>query len=604
VSLDWKNKLFFGDNLQILRKHVPDETVDLVYLDPPFNSKADYNVLFKTTGGEASAAQATAFKDTWTWDEEAAEAYHELMTAPHIPQQLRNLMEALKVFLTGDTGKRGNSMMAYLTMMALRLVELHRVLKPTGSLYLHCDPTASHYIKLIMDAVLGFGNFRNEIVWKRTHAHGSAKRFGPVHDVIFLYSKTEAYTWTDLRIPHDPDYVQNHFRSTDASGRKFQAISLTGPGVRHGESGLPWRGVDPTKVNRHWAIPGQVLVRHGLTGQTVQEKLDQLDKKGLIYWPAGGAGTPRLKWFADELEGASPADVFTDIAPISAQAQERLGYPTQKPEALLERIIQASSNEGDLVLDPFCGCGTTIAVAERLNRRWIGIDVTYLAVDLMERRLLDMFTPANDVKRLADIPVQKRRLAFKEYFKSGKDILDIGLRTGLRPFEVLGTPETVEDARFLFQNDPFQFEWWCVAMVGAQGREKKGADKGIDGIIHFVDRMAPPEYKKALVSVKGGANIKREMVATLKGDMAREGAVTGVLVTLEEPTGPMRQEAADAGRWTSDQFPDRSFPVIQLLTVEQILRGDAPDLPRWVVDTFKKAAKAKTDGPRQETMEL
>jgi site-specific DNA-methyltransferase (adenine-specific) len=324
------------------------------------------------------------------------------------------------------------------------------------------------------------------------------------------------------------------------------------------------------------------------------QKLD--NEKRLHFTNKGGI---RLKRYLDEMPGRSLQSLWDDLNPINSQAQERLGYPTQKPEALLERIIQASSNKGDIVLDPFCGCGTTIAVAEKLDRKWIGIDITYLAIDLMERRLIDQFTPVHNVNTLAGVPVQKRRHALKAYWAKGHDELGVGIKTGLHHYEVVGTPQTVEDARFLFQNDPFQFEWWCVAMVGAQGRERKGADRGIDGIIRFQDKF--DQYKSALVSVKGGANIKREMIATLKGDMAREGAVTGILVCLENPTGPMKNEAADAGRWNSDLHPDRSFPVIQILTVADIIEGHAPDLPRWGLDSFKRAPKTEKE-IKQDTL--
>ncbi len=602
---DWRNKLYFGDNLQIMRNHVPDESVDLVYLDPPFNSKADYNVLFKTTSGKASAAQATAFKDTWEWDEAAAEAYHELMMSAVVPGQLKNLMESLKVFLTGDTGKKGNSMMAYLTMMALRLVELHRVLKPTGSLYLHCDPTASHYIKLVLDAIFGVRYFRNEISWTRSSAHNDTaqglRRCGRIRDVIFFYTKSESYTWNPQYTPYDEKYIKDFYKHADSNGRRYRLSDLTAakPG---GDVSYEWRvkkqgqgnwvadlsdeyispvpgteylGVPPYR-GRYWAYSKENLVKFELEGR-------------LQY---ASTGMPSYKRFLDEMPGVSLQDSWTDILPIQPGAPDRLGYPTQKPQKLLDRILEVSSNEHDVVLDPFCGCGTTVVSAEKLKRKWIGIDVTYLAVDLMERRLLDQFAGGKLVNRLADIPVQKRRHALKAYWARGEDELGLGLRSGLRPFEVVGTPTSVEDARFLFQNDPFQFEWWCVAMVGAQGRERKGADRGIDGIINFQDKVG--QYKRALVSVKGGQNIKREMVATLKGDMAREGAVTGVLVCLENPTGPMKKEAADAGRWNSEFHADRSYPVIQILTVEQILNGESPDLPRWGLDSFRVAPKAST----------
>ncbi len=263
-----------------------------------------------------------------------------------------------------------NDMLAYLAMMAPRLVELHRVLKPTGSIYLHCDPTASHYLRMLMDAVFGPAMFLSEIIWKRTHAHGRRRRFGPVHDTMLFYAKTDAYVWTDPRLEHDPDYVEKHFTLHDETGRQFQAISLTGAGVRHGDSGQPWRGVDPTAVGRHWALPRKAIAKLGPATGSVQEKLDSLDAAGMIFWPEKQGGTPRLKWYADELTGVAIRDVWTDIPPISAHAAERLGYPTQKPEALLRSDHPGQfTDEGDVVLDPFCGCGTTIAVAQRLKRQ-------------------------------------------------------------------------------------------------------------------------------------------------------------------------------------------------------------------------------------------
>src|SRR5208337_3732911 len=353
----WKNQLFFGDNLEILRgNHIPVGSVDLIYLDPPFNSNATYNILFAEKSGEKSAAQITAFEDTWHWGEEAAAAYDDVVRGDR--PRLAELLRSLRAFL----GQ--NDMMAYLSMMAARLTELHRVLKPTGSLYLHCDPTAGHYIKLLLDAIFSPKNFRNEISWKRTGAHGSARRYGPIHDIILFYSKSNLFTWNNPKTTHEKDYISRHFNIIEPeTGRMFQAISLTGAGVRKGDSGKPWKGINPSSVKRHWALPANILSSIEIEGGTTQEKLDALEAAGRIYWPQKLGGTPRLKFYADELEGAAIPDIWTDIPPISAHAKERLGYPTQKPEALLERIIMASSNEGDLILDPFCGCGTTITVA-------------------------------------------------------------------------------------------------------------------------------------------------------------------------------------------------------------------------------------------------
>ncbi len=579
----WKNKLYFGDNLEILRTKIDTESIDLVYLDPPFNSKSDYNVLFKNSSGDASTSQATAFKDTWEWDEAAAMAYHEIMMRPDIPPQLRKLMEALKLFLTGDAGKKGNSMMAYLTMMALRLVELYRVLKPSGSIILHCDPTASHYIKLVLDAIFGFSSFKNEVVWQRTNAHNDAKltKFGASHDILFLFAKdTRLAKWNAQRsqLAEAESDLKTHdlYRHTD--GKLYRKGDCRAPGNRGPR--FEWHG-------------------HTHNWRFTEAEAARLESEGRIIFSK--TGMPRVLRPVDLAKGSPLQDVWTDLGTINSGSQERLGYPTQKPEALLERILKACSDEGDLVLDPFCGCGTTVAVAEKLKRRWIGIDVAPVAVDLMERRLLDMFSGQKGPASLANIPVQKRRHAMKAYWEKGQDELGINIRTGLTPFEVLGVPTDLESARFLFNADAFRFEWWCVTMVAAQGKQSRSADGGIDGVIPFVDKTG--EYKKCLVSVKGGANRSRENIATLKGDMAKEGAISGILITLEEPTAPMRREAALAGRWNSDLHPERSFPRIQILTVAEILEGQVPDIPRWGLDTFKSPQRVAADA-KQQIMEL
>jgi len=538
------NSLFYGDNLDILREHLADESVDLIYLDPPFNSARDYNILFASPRGESSDAQIVAFKDSWVWGMQAEREYDEIVRGG--PTNVSETIQAMRRFL-GE-----NDTMAYLVMMARRLLELHRVLKSTGSLYLHCDPVASHYLKIVLDTIFG-GNFRNEIIWKRTGAHGSAKRFGPVHDTLLFYSKSDRYLWNSPKIAHSSEYVEKHFTQTDEDGRRFQAITLTGSGVRHGESGKPWRHVDPTAVKRHWALPGHVVERYGLSGETVQERLDALDAAGLIFWPKGGEGTPRLKWYADELEGMAISDIWADIPPLSAASAERLGYPTQKPLALLERIVLASSNEGDVVLDPFCGCGTAVHAAQKLNRKWIGIDITHLAVALIEKRLKDAFP-------------------------------------GIA-FDVHGTPKDLDGARDLATRDKYQFQWWACSLVDAQPYQgkKKGADSGIDGLVYFQDDTT--EHKKIVVSVKGGGNVGVAMVRDLIGVLEREKAEIGLFVTLAEPTTPMRKEAARAGFYESPTL-HRAFPRLQILTVEGLLerkeRPEYPDLAQGGL-TFKKA---------------
>jgi len=545
--MDSTNKLYFGDNLSILRDHVADASVDLVYLDPPFNSSATYNVLFKEKGGEESDAQITAFEDTWRWSLESEAVYKEIVTSG--PRKLADLVQALLSFL----GR--NDMMAYLVMMGIRLVELHRALKRTGTIYLHCDPTASHYLRLLMDAIFDPRMFLNEIIWKRTHAHGSSRRFGPVHDVLLFYARTDHYHWTDPRTEHDPEYLRKHFRQADpGTSRLFAPITLTGSGVRHGESGKPWRGVDPTKVRRHWALPGAIIETLEVKGETVQEKLDALDSAGRVFWPEKNGGTPRLKWFADELKGAALPDVWTDIPPISSHAAERLGYPTQKPEALLERIIRSSSNEGDLILDPFCGCGTAVAVAEKLKRRWTGIDITYLAINLVQRRLRDHFSD------------------------------------DLSAYEIIGAPTDVRGAEALKEINPYQFEWWAVDLVNARPAKdhKKGADSGIDGYINFFDDKSG-KAKRVIVQVKSG-HVSVSQVRDLKGVLERERATIGALITLCEPTKPMLTEAASAGFYEPQDVPGR-YPRLQLLTIAELLAGEKLQYPSHRVETFAKAER-------------
>lgn len=544
------NALYYGDNLAVLRASIATESVDLIYLDPPFNSSASYNVLFKAPSGAGSQAQIEAFEDTWHWNIHAEQAFDETIKSGNT--DAASLLMAIRSAL-GD-----NDLMAYLAMMAVRLIELHRVLKPTGSLYLHCDPTASHYLKTLLDAIFGPTNFLNEVIWKRTHAHGSAKRYGPVHDVLLFYARSSEYIWTNPRMPHAEGYVEKHFRTTDeATGELFAPITLTGSGVRHGESGKPWKGTDPTNVGRHWALPGAIMEELGISGGTVQDRLDALDAAGRVFWPKSEDGTPRLKWFVSDLKGMAVPDVWVDISPISAQAKERLGYPTQKPLELLERIVAASSNDGDLVLDPFCGCGTATHAAEKLKRRWIGIDITHLAIGLIERRLKDAFPGIT--------------------------------------FEVHGTPKDFSGAEDLAKRDKYQFQWWAVTLINAMpyGGKKKGADSGIDGYFYCM-----PDGKKTeagIVSVKGGENLHRDMVSDLRGVMEREKSPLAVLITLRKPTAPMVAEAAGAGFFKT---PFGEFPRLQIVTVEQLLEGKFPKLPPQ-----EKGGGYKQAAPEKATQE-
>ena len=548
------NRLYFGDNLDILRQHIDAESVDLIYLDPPFNSNATYNVLFRERSGEESAAQITAFDDTWRWGLESELAYQEVITEQ--AGKVGELLAALRSFL----GQ--NDMMAYLTMMAQRMVELHRVLKPTGSIYLHCDPTASHYLKLLMDAVFGPENFRNEIVWKRTGSHGGAKRWGPVHDVILFYSASNNIKWNRSFQRYSLEYINDYYRYEDKRG-KFRLVTLTGAGTRTGDSGKEWRGVDPTESGRHWAVPRNSLQnaypnRTDLGDLSTQDKLDLLDDACLIHWPPRGK-VPQQKRYIDEGEGVPIQDIISDINPIGAQARERLGYPTQKPEVLLERIISASSNEGDVVLDPFCGCGTAVAAAERLNRRWIGIDITHLAITLIRHRMYDSF---------------------------GED---------LRPYEVVGEPKDLSSAESLATHDRYQFEWWALGLVDARPARdrKKGADAGIDGYINFFDDNSG-KPKRIVVQVKSG-HVQRNQIATLKSDMEREKADLALFVTLKPPTGPMVNEALGAGFYAPEAFPDDNYQKVQILTIEELLNGGRPEYPRYAPQaTFQRAPRRRS----------
>ncbi len=371
--------LYLGENLEVLRKRVPDESVDLVYLDPPFNSGTDYTATFRKRGGPS--AKSPAFRDTWRWEAESKKALEETL------ERHEELGEFIR-FLVRSLGK--GDLSAYLVMMTARLVELHRVLKPAGSLYLHCDPTASHYLKVILDQIFGPENFRSEIVWKRTSAHSFAKRWGPVHDTILFYTKGKAYTWNPVCVAYEEKYVRREYRFQDEKGR-YALADLTGAGDREGDSGKPWRNISPPK-GRHWALPRREKLPPWVTApenwetMTAQEKLDFLEAAGLICWPRKG-NMPYLKRYLETRGGTPAQDVILDIPPLSASSKERLGYPTQKPVALLERIVQASSNPGDVVLDPFCGSGTTLVAAQRLGRAWIGIDSSPLAVDLTQARL-------------------------------------------------------------------------------------------------------------------------------------------------------------------------------------------------------------------------
>jgi site-specific DNA-methyltransferase (adenine-specific) len=468
-----ENTLYYGDNLDILRKHISTDSIDLIYLDPPFNSKANYNVLYKEISGEFSDAQITAFEDTWHWGDNAEATFTEIIDTA--PANVVKMITAFRSFIGN------NDMMAYLTMMCIRLIELRRVLKDTGSIYLHCDPTASHYLKIVMDTIFDKGNYRNEIVWCYYGASSPKQRqFPRKHDIIFWYSKSDSWVFNadDVRIPYAESTLKR--------------ISTTPTSIFHGKR----------------------------TERTANEK-------GKIV---------EDYWF---------------IPAIVSTAKERLGYPTQKPEHLLERIIKATSNEGDIILDPFCGCGTTVTTSQKLNRNWIGIDITHLAINIIKLRLKSMF--------------------------------------GIEPkkdYKVIGEPEDLTSAVALANQNRYQFQWWATSLIEAKpyGDKKKGKDTGIDGFIFFMDKGH--EVKRCIVSVKSG-KVQPTDIRDLIGVLSRENADIGVFITLHEPSSGMIKDAVSAGYYRS-QLSGKDYPKIQILTIEELLKGIKPKIPNQI-SPFKKA---------------
>lgn len=531
------NALYFGDNLAVMRESIKDGSVDLVYLDPPFNSSRDYNILFSSPKGQSSEAQITAFEDSWHWGEQAEHEFGEIVRSGNT--DVAEMIQALRRFL-GE-----NDMMAYLVMMANRLLELHRVLKPTGSLYLHCDNTASHYLKLVLDGIFSVENYRNEITWKRTGTHSDSKTWSRNSDCIFFYTKGKQFVWNTPRDFHSAEYLDVKYRFDDGDGRgRYRLDNITSPNPRPNMMYL-WKGFP-------WPEKGW---RYELA------TMQRMDAENRIWYPTDKQGEPdvarrpQVKRYLAEMDGGVMGTVWTDIAPINSQAQERLGYPTQKPLALLERIIQASSNEDAVVLDPFCGCGTAVHAAQKLGRHWIGIDITHLAVSLIEKRLKDAF---------------------------------VGIT-----FDVHGVPTDIEGGRNLAERDKYQFQWWACSLVNAQPYQgkKKGADGGIDGLIYFQDDAKA--HKKIVVSVKGGENVSVAMVRDFAHVVQREKAEIGLFVTLAAPTKPMTTEAVKEGYYTSPAT-GKSFPKVQILTIEGLLHGTEralyPDLSQGAT-TFKKAKR-------------
>ena len=520
------NRLYYGDNLDVLRNDITTESVDLVYLDPPFNSNKSYNVLFahKETGA-AAEAQIEAFDDTWTWDHETEQQYIALIHGA-APSKVADAISAMHGLLGPS------DVLAYLVMMTPRLVELNRVLKPTGSLYLHCDPTASHYLKLILDAVFGPENFVNEIIWKRSSAHSDSKQgsahYGRVSDTILFYSKTRNRTWNTQYQPYDEQYVNRDYRRIDESGRRYRLSDISGPGGA--AKGNPYYEV--MGVSRHWRYS--------------KEKMEELIAEGRIIQTQPGA-VPQYKRYLDEMPGTPVQNIWTDIPVINNRSRERLGYPTQKPVALLERIIAVSSKAGDLILDPFCGCGTSVAAAHKLQRSWIGIDITFLAIDIIDKRLRDTY---------------------------GQDVAS--------SYKIRGIPRDIEGARALFEANPFDFERWAVSLVNGQPNDRQVGDRGIDGVIRFAEvaeKTAKPG--RILVSVKGGTQLGPAMVRDLIGTVSTQHAQMGLLLTLTPPTKGMIEAADHAGTYTWP-WNNQTYPKVQIITVSQLLMGERPNTPQLI----------------------
>jgi len=532
------NQLYFGDNIDVLRK-LESESVDLVYLDPPFNSARNYNVIFARHGesAEGAAAQIHAFEDTWTWTHET-QADYATYIAGLLPPRVADALTALRGLL-GE-----NDALAYLVNMAPRLMELHRVLRSTGTLWLHCDPTMSHYLKVLLDAIFDPRTFRNEVVWQRTTAKGyQTRKLAANHDVILVYGKTDRAQWNsdEAFLPYDEaeldEKTLSKYKYFDADGRRYRLADLTGP-----NDPRPNLTYEVMGITRRW--------------RWARERMDQAIADGVVVQTRPGA-VPQRKRYLDELRGKPLSDVWTDIPPLNSQAAERLGYPTQKPLALLERILRLASKPGDVVLDPFCGCGTTVDAAQKLDRTWIGIDVTYIAVDLILNRLKGTYGP--DV---------------------------------LKSLQLDGVPRDVASAHALFERSAFEFERWAVAQIGAQPNQRQGGDKGIDGLGRFTLDGSLDRLGRVVVSVKGGRTLNPAMVRDLSGTLEHERAELGVLITQYPPTHGMTDAANHAGTWIHPANGE-VFPRVQIVTTTQLLDGRRPKLP-LLLNPYLQAPRAQS----------
>ena len=553
------NRLYFGDNLEIMREMELDH-IDLICTDPPFNSGRDYNAFF-----QESKAQEKAFTDIWQWDKDAIESRQDIRSRAGADDTYKALDMCLEGYdLVLQNAVKGNkgSMRAYLTFMGPRLAEMHRLLRNTGSIYLHCDPAASHYLKGIMDAIWDQQNneknefYRNEIVWQRTHAHSDGGQYGRIHDVILFYKKSSNAIWNPVYIAHDPKYVENNYPHKDKWGH-YQRIILTAPGItKKGESGKSWRGVNPTNSGkgRHWAAPERtscpehVELPDNYESLSVHQKLDILDANELIYFPSRGKN-PRFKKYLSTSEGRRIQDIITDIGKVSGD--EDLGYDTQKPIALYERMIAASSNPNSLVLDPFCGCGTTIDAAHTLKRTWIGIDLTIIALDPISKRMQDRH--ANS----AGEPLEPHK-----------------------DYEIIGYPTNMQEVYKLVrdQEKRHDFANWAVTRLGMTPTPDV-KDKGKDGIgqVMLYEPEAQIETSKRIVSeVKTGGftiNDVRAFCYTIN----EQNAVAGVFITLDPVTKDMRQIAADMGEFELEN--NKRYPRLVFWQVDDTY-FENPDMLR------------------------
>jgi site-specific DNA-methyltransferase (adenine-specific) len=532
-------KLYFGDNLDILRQVIPAESVDLVYLDPPFNSSRAYNIFFQSPPGEkASEAQAMAFKDTWSWSIQSEHEYDDVIHSEH--PQLADMLSAMRRFM------RESSMMAYLVMMTNRVIELHRVLKPTGNFFLHCDTTASAYLRIILDTLFDPSNFRNQIIWKRTSSHNDARRkLGMVTDHIFFYGKTEKAQLFPVRQNLKPQYVEKFYRHIEEDGRRYRLGDMASPRPRPNLM-YEWMGYPHPKKGWRYS----------------RETMQELHEQGRIFYPEDKSQRLMLKRYLDENEGQIIHDLWEDINPLQSQSREYLGYPTQKPQKLLERIISLASKPGDTILDPFCGCGTAVHAAESLGRAWIGIDVSHLAITLIEQRMENAFPEIS--------------------------------------FEVEGRPKDLSAAQDLFKRDPFQFEWWACSLVRAQpaNKQKKGADKGVDGVIYFSDWADDKvQTHKIIISIKGGGRVGVAQVRDLIGAMQSHQASMAFFLSLTPPTREMLNEAAIQGFYEAGN--GQKYPRVQIFTISDLIEGTVKpayfDMSRGG-QTFKKAPVEKVRG--------